>query len=195
VPIKKNEHRSCRSEGTSFVVWENAGKRREQTPPQEDTDMTTNAFYTTDAAAKTTMSPLRSKATRYAPATARTVLGLVFFVFGLNGFLSFIPPPPEPMPEGAVALGTAFMSSGYLFQLIKGTEVLGGLLLLCARFVPLGLVLLAPIVVNILAFHLWLLPSGTGFSLLLVGLELYLAWAYRQAFAPLLAARAQPAGR
>jgi uncharacterized membrane protein YphA (DoxX/SURF4 family) len=158
--------------------------------------MATNALYTTDNdATQATKSTLRAKLTRYAPATARTVLGLVFFVFGLNGFLNFIPPPTEPMPEGAVALGTAFMSSGYLFHLIKGTEVLGGLLLLTSRFVPLALVLLAPVVVNILAFHLWLLPSGTGLSLVLLGLEVYLAWAYRQAFAPLLVARAEPARR
>jgi uncharacterized membrane protein YphA (DoxX/SURF4 family) len=136
-----------------------------------------------------------SRITRYAPATARIVLGLVFFVFGLNGFSNFIPPPTEPMPEGAVTLGTAFMSSGYLFQLIKGTEVLAGLLLLSNRFVPLALVVLAPVVLNILAFHLWLLPSGTGLSLVLVGLELYLAWAYRRAYAPLLEPRTTPTGR
>jgi hypothetical protein len=158
--------------------------------------MATNAVYTTETnATQATPSPLRSKLTRHAPATARTVLGLVFFVFGLNGFLGFIPPPTEPMPEGAVALGTAFMGSGYLMQLIKGTEVIGGLLLLTARFVPLGLVLLAPVVVNILAFHLWLAPSGTGLAVVLLGLEVYLAWAYRPSFAPLLVARAQPARR
>jgi uncharacterized membrane protein YphA (DoxX/SURF4 family) len=158
--------------------------------------MATNALYTTEnEAPQASTSTHRSKLARYAPPTARIVLGLVFFVFGLNGFLNFIPPPTEPMPEGAVALGTAFMSSGYLFQLIKGTEVLAGLLLLSSRFVPLALVLLAPVLVNILAFHLWLLPSGTAFSLVLIGLEGYLAWAYRQAFAPLLVARAEPARR
>jgi hypothetical protein len=116
-------------------------------------------------------------------------------VFGLNGFLNFIPPPPDPMPERAVQLGAAFTSSGYLLQLIKGTEVLCGLLLLCNRFVPLALVVLAPVVVNIVAFHLWLVPSGMGLSLAVLGLELYLAWAYRRAFAPLLTARAAVAGR
>jgi uncharacterized membrane protein YphA (DoxX/SURF4 family) len=128
---------------------------------------------------------------RHLPSVARVLLGLCFFAFGLNGFLSFIPPPTEPMPEGAVKLGTAFMESGYLFQLIKGTEVVAGLLLLCNRFVPLALVVLAPVVVNILAFHVWLLPSGTGLALALLALTLYLAWAHRQAYAPLLAARAQ----
>jgi hypothetical protein len=150
--------------------------------------MATNALYTApDATTVTSRSLLR-----HAPATARVVLGLAFFVFGLNGFLSFIPPPTEPMPEGAVALGTAFMTSGYLMQLIKGTEVLVGLLLLANRFVPLALTLLAPVLVNILAFHVFLMPSGTGLSVVLLGLELYLAWAYRSAFAPLLVARATP---
>jgi hypothetical protein len=51
------------------------------------------------------------------------------------------------------------------------------------------------VIVNIVAFHLWLLPSGTGLSVVLLGLELFLAWAYRQAYAPLLAARSAPMGR
>lgn len=135
-------------------------------------------------------SPAVRVVARHLPTVARVLLGLCFFVFGLNGFLSFIPPPTEPMPEGAVKLGTAFMESGYLFHLIKGTEVAAGLLLLCNRFVPLALVVLAPVVLNIVAFHVWLLPSGTGLSLVLAALTLYLSWVYRQAYAPLLAARA-----
>jgi uncharacterized membrane protein YphA (DoxX/SURF4 family) len=153
--------------------------------------MATNALYTTDVQP----TARRTAIARHAPTAARFLLGAVFFVFGLNGFLSFIPPPPDPMPEGAVKLGEAFMSSGYLLQLIKGTEVLAGLLLLCNRFVPLALIVLAPVVVNIVAFHLWLAPSGMGLALAVLGLELYLAWAHRQAFAPLLEARAPVAGR
>lgn len=136
-------------------------------------------------------SPVRAIA-RFAPATARCLLGGMFFVFGLNGFLNFIPPPTEPMPAGAVSFSVALMNSGYMFQFIKGTEVLAGLLLLCNRFVPLALVILAPIVLNILAFHLWLLPSGTGLSFAILALQLYLAWAHRRAIAPLLTARSAP---
>jgi uncharacterized membrane protein YphA (DoxX/SURF4 family) len=138
----------------------------------------------------TTTTSKRALIARYAPTVTRVILGLVFFVFGLNGFLNFIPPPTEPMPEGAVSLGVAFMNSGYLMQFIKGTEVLCGLLLLANRFVPLALVVLAPIVLNILAFHLFLLPSGTGMALFILALQLHLAWAHRRAFAPLLTARA-----
>ena len=70
-----------------------------------------------------------TKAKAIATTAARILLGLVFFVFGLDGFLHFVPQPTTPPPEGAMALGIAFMKSGYLFQLIKGTEVLVGALL------------------------------------------------------------------
>jgi hypothetical protein len=62
--------------------------------------------------------------------------------------------------------------------------------LLSNRFVPLALVVLSPIVLNILAFHLFLEPSGTGLAVTILALELYLAWAHRRTYAPLLAARA-----
>jgi len=131
---------------------------------------------------------------RYAVAVARIALGLIFFVFGLNGFLNFIPQPPPatPIPEAAMSLGMAFMKSGYLFQLIKGTEVLGGLLLLGNRFVPLALALLAPVVVNIFAFHAFLLSDGIVLATVILALEIGLAWAYRKAYRPMLAARVQP---
>jgi uncharacterized membrane protein YphA (DoxX/SURF4 family) len=152
---------------------------------------------TTDSMTETTSTTsTTSKAGvigRYAPVVARFLLGAVFFVFGLNGFLNFIPPPPDGVPEGAMKLGMAMMETGYLFQFIKGTEVLCGLLLLCNRFVPLALVVLAPIVLNILAFHLFLASDGTGLSVVILALQLYLAWGYRQAFAPLLTARTAPA--
>ena len=123
------------------------------------------------------------------PTVARLLLGLVFFVFGLNGFLGFLPQPPL---EGSAA---AFMgglgAAGYLFPLLKGTEVLAGALLLGNRFVPLALTLLAPIIVNIALFHLLLAP-GIGMVLFLVGTELYLAWSYRSAFRGVLSARAVP---
>jgi hypothetical protein len=122
------------------------------------------------------------------PTAARLLLGLVFFVFGLNGFLHFLPMPPEPARAGAF-LG-ALAATGYMFPLIKGTEVLGGLLLLGGRWIPLGLTVLAPVIVNIVAFHAVLAPAGIGLPLVILALEIYLAWIYRQAFAPMLQARA-----
>jgi hypothetical protein len=119
----------------------------------------------------------------------------VFFVFGLNGFLNFLPQPSTPMPEGAVAFVGALVQSGYMLQLIAGVQVVAGALLLSNRFVPLALVLLAPVVVNILAFHAFLAPSGVGFAVVVLAMEVYLAWVYRQAYRSTLAMRAAPASK
>ncbi len=120
-------------------------------------------------------------------------MGLLFFVFGLNGFLNFIPQPKTPMPEGAVSLLGGFMKSGYMFPLIFGTQLMVGVMLLANRFVPLALALIAPVIVNIIAFHLFLEPSGIAPGAVVLALEAYLAWAYRQAYRPMLAPRATPA--
>jgi uncharacterized membrane protein YphA (DoxX/SURF4 family) len=124
------------------------------------------------------------------PTTVRVLLGLVFFVFGLNGFLQFLPQPPMPAGAGTFVGGLA--STGYFFPLLKATEVSAGVLLLRNRFVPLALTLLAPIVVNIAAFHLFLAPNPVMVGFLLVA-EIYLAWTYREAFRGVLASRAVPA--
>jgi len=81
------------------------------------------------------------------------------------------------------------MKSGYLFPLIKVTEVVGGVFLLANRCVPFALVLLAPLVVNIFAVHAFLMPEGLAVASALVVLEAYLGWAYRAAFRPLFALR------
>ncbi|MCA9648312.1 MAG: DoxX family protein [Myxococcales bacterium] len=122
------------------------------------------------------------------PVVARTLLGLVVFVFGLNGFLGFIPQPP--LSEDAGAFMGALAATGYMFPLIKGTEVVAGLLLLSGRFVPLALVLLAPVLVNITLFHVVLAPVNMGLVVVLLALELYLAWGYRDAFRGVLQAHA-----
>jgi uncharacterized membrane protein YphA (DoxX/SURF4 family) len=123
----------------------------------------------------------------YLPAVARVFLGLVFTVFGLNFFLHFLPMPPAP-PRAAAFAGALF-ASGYLFPLLKVTEVASGLLLLSNRFVPLALTLLAPVLVNILGFHLFVQRGGFGLPLGLLAAEVYLAWKYRAAYAPMLHAR------
>lgn len=124
---------------------------------------------------------------RFAPTTVRLLLGVLFFVFGLNGFLGFIPQPPHPESAGAF-LG-ALAATGYMFPLIKGTEVVAGALLLSNRFVPLALVLLAPVIVNIVAFHAVLDPAGLPIALVVLALELGAAWLYRDAYRSVLAAR------
>ena len=129
---------------------------------------------------------------RFLPAAARILMGLLFSVTGLNGFLNFLPQPSTPMPEGAVAFFGAMLHTGYLFPLVMGTELLVGALLLVNRFVPLALALLAPVIVNIVAFHAFLAPSGLGKAGVLLALEIYLAWAYRKAYHPMLSLRTTP---
>jgi uncharacterized membrane protein YphA (DoxX/SURF4 family) len=127
-----------------------------------------------------------SSVARVLPVIARVLMGLMFFVFGLNGFIHFIPQPKD-MPEGAGALFGAFMNSGYMVPLIFTTQVLCGALLLINRFVPLALALIAPVIVNIVLFHAFLAPSGLPMAFVVLALELYLAWSYRRAFAPMCA--------
>lgn len=114
----------------------------------------------------------------------RWALGLFFVVFGLNGFFHFIPPPAD-LPEAAVNFFGALAATGYMLPLIKGTELVGGALLLCTSTAPLGLILLAPVVVNIVLFHLFLAPSGLVFSLVIAAVNLFVAWRWRCAFAGL----------
>jgi uncharacterized membrane protein YphA (DoxX/SURF4 family) len=121
---------------------------------------------------------------RVLPTAARLFLGLVFTVFGLNFFLHFLPMPAAP-PRAAAFAGALF-ASGYLFPLLKATEVVAGLLLLGGLFVPLALAVLAPIVINIVGFHLFLEPSGLPLPLVVLVVEIYLANTYRAAFAPML---------
>jgi uncharacterized membrane protein YphA (DoxX/SURF4 family) len=127
---------------------------------------------------------------RIATHGARVVLGLIFFVFGLNGFLHFIPQPPMSGPPENF-LG-ALIATGYLFPLLKATEVVSGALLLSGRLVPLALVLLAPVIVNIVAFHLFLAPSGLPVPIVVLVLESFLAHSFWSAFAGVMRVRAEP---
>ncbi|MGH9380799.1 MAG: DoxX family protein [Thermoanaerobaculia bacterium] len=131
--------------------------------------------------------------TRFLPAIARVLMGVPLIVFGLNGFLNFIPPPPAPLPEGAMAFLGALVQTGYMMQLIAVTHLIVGVLLLANRFVPLAIALFAPFMVNSIAFHSFLERSGLPMAIAFLVLELYLAWKYREAFRPMLKARAHVA--
>ncbi len=122
---------------------------------------------------------------RFSAAASRTVLGLVFVVFGLNFFLHFIPQPPAP--PAAAAFAGALFASGYVFPLVKTIEIVAGALLLARVAVPFALVLLAPIIVNIVAFHAVLAPGGLPLALVVLAAELHQAWVNRRAYAPLFA--------
>jgi uncharacterized membrane protein YphA (DoxX/SURF4 family) len=147
--------------------------------------MTTSTFAPA-ASFSTTLASING----YFAPCARVVLGLVFLVCGLDGFLHFIPQPTELPGESAMAFAIGLIKTGYMFPLIKGTEVVVGALLLANRLVPLALVVLAPVVVNIFAFHVFLAPEGTAIASAIVVLEIYLAWIYRRAYRPLFALRA-----
>jgi hypothetical protein len=114
-------------------------------------------------------------------------------VFGLNGFLNFMTLPE--MPEAAGDFMGALAATGYMFPLIKLVEIAGGVLLLLGRHVPLALVLLAPGIVNIALFHVFLAPAGLMMAALLVALQLYLAWSFRDVFRPMLNSRSTPTAK
>lgn len=121
---------------------------------------------------------------RFATHVARILLGLLFFVFGLNGFLHFAPLPP--LPEKASAFMQAILATGYLMPLIKGVETITGALLLANIAVPFALVLLAPIHLNILLFHAYLTPPDAwGMSIVFSLLHIFVMWRYRDYYRPL----------
>jgi putative oxidoreductase len=118
---------------------------------------------------------------KYVIIIARILLGLVFVVFGLNGFLHFMGPMPV-IPGDAGAFIGALVNSGYIY-VIAGLEVIGGLLLLLgARFVALGLTLLGPVIVNIMLFHIFFVPDGLLMGCIISALALFLLWVYRFKF-------------
>lgn len=117
---------------------------------------------------------------KYVIIIVRVLLGLMFAVFGSNAFLHFIPMPPMEGPAGAF-IG-ALVSSGYIY-VIALLQVVGGLLLLIGgRFVPPGLTLLGPVIVNIMLYHIFLDTSGLVMACVISILALFLLWVYRFKF-------------
>lgn len=112
------------------------------------------------------------------PLIARVIMGAIFLVFGLNGFFHFIQMPPLPDQAGAFMGGLA--KSGYFFPFLKICEIVAGILLLTGAMVPFALILLAPIIINILLFHLFLAPGGLVMAIVLCLLEIYLAFFSKQ---------------
>jgi putative oxidoreductase len=115
---------------------------------------------------------------------ARILLGLMFVVFGSNIFLQFIPMPPQK-PSLATDFSKALMESHYVY-VVGFLQVAGGLLLLIGRYVPLGLTLLGPVIVNILCFHIFMDRSGLPMAIVVAVLALFLLWRYRANFAGLV---------
>jgi len=115
---------------------------------------------------------------------ARILLGLMFLVFGLNGFLNFLHMPMPPGPAGQY-MGVLFLS--HYLHVVFLLEVIGGVLLLSGQFIPLGLVLLGPVLFNVLLFHAFLFPAGFPPALFATLLWFIIFYGVRHAFAGIFA--------
>lgn len=120
---------------------------------------------------------------------ARIVLGLMFLVFGLNGFLQFIPMPP---PTGVAAQYFGVLAQTNYLVPVFLLQIAGGLLLLANRFVPLALILLGPVIINILLFHFLIEPAGTGNGVFVAVLWLIVFYSVRRAFSGIFIPKTNP---
>ncbi len=120
---------------------------------------------------------------------ARILLGAIFLIFGLNAIFMFIPMPAPVMSDQGTQLMGAFVAVGYFIPLLKAVEIICGFCLVVGVFVPLSLVVLAPVIIQILFFHLFLAPGGLLLAVVLAVLELSLLWSYRDSYRSLLKMR------
>lgn len=123
-----------------------------------------------------------------ASTVARYLAGAIFLIFGLNGFLHFIPMPP---PNGVAAQFMGALYVTHYLTLIFAVQVVGAVLLLVNRFVPLALAILAPVIVNILSFHALMAPSGLPLALFVAVLWATIFINVRPAFSGLFQSRLQ----
>jgi putative oxidoreductase len=117
---------------------------------------------------------------------SRVLLGLMFLIFGLNGFLNFIPAPP-PTGVAAQFIGAMFVS--HYLAAVFALEIVAGALLLANRFVLAALTILGPLLVNIVLFHAFMAPAGYAPAVSAIALWSILFIRERAAFVPLLAAK------
>ena len=118
---------------------------------------------------------------------ARLLLGLIFVVFGLNGFLNFL--KMGPMPSGLAGQFIAALAVSHYFWVVAALQIVGGALLLVNHYVPLGLVLLGPVIVNIILYHLFLNPAGMLTAIVVAILWLIVFYAHRQYFSGIFVQR------
>ena len=119
---------------------------------------------------------------------ARYLAGVIFLVFGLNGFLSFI---PLPLPTGIAGQFMAVLYASHYLWVIFAFQLVAGVLLLANRYVPLAVAMLAPVIVNILTFHVLMAPSGLPLALFVTILWVVMFVEVRPAFAGLLRSRSE----
>jgi putative oxidoreductase len=118
---------------------------------------------------------------------ARLLLGLISVVFGLNGFLNFLSMGPIPTGLAGEFIGALFLS--HYYWVVAALQIAGGVLLLVNRFVPLALVLLGPVIVNIICYHLFLNHAGAPLAIVVTVLWFIVFYAHRQYFAGIFARR------
>ena len=121
---------------------------------------------------------------------ARYLLGLMFLVFGLNGFLHFIPQPP---PTGLALQYLTVLTESHYMVAVFLLQIIGGVLLLANRFVPIALVLLGPVIANILLYHALMAPAGIPPGLLALILWLIVFYSVRSAFTGVFVPRVETA--
>src|SRR5262249_28865212 len=126
---------------------------------------------------------------RTASVIARYLTGLIFLVFGLNGFLHFIPLPP---PGGIAGQFMGALYVSHYLWVIFAFQVIAGVLLLVNRYRPLAVAGLAQVIVNILAFHALMEPSGLPLALFVAVLWAVIFVDVRPAFSGLFQSRLQP---
>jgi putative oxidoreductase len=119
---------------------------------------------------------------------ARLLLGLIFFVLGLNGFLNFI--SMGPMPTGLAGQFIGALVLSHYFWVVAALQIAGGALLLVNRYVPLALVLLGPVIVNIILYHVFLNPTGAPLAAVVVILWGIVFYSHRQYFSSIFVQRA-----
>ena len=126
---------------------------------------------------------------RTASTIARFLAGVIFLVFGLNGFLNFIPMPP---PGGIAGQFMGALYASHYLWVIFALQLIAGVLLLVNRYVPLAVAVLAPVIVNILSFHFLMAPSGLPLAFFVTILWALIFINVRPAFTGLFQARLQP---
>ena len=133
---------------------------------------------------------------RFVTLIARILLGLPFTVFGLNTVLMSVfdkafMPPPKDMPQASAAFFQTMTNTRFMLPLLGGVQLVSGLMILTGVMTPLGLTLLAPVIVHIVLFHHFVDPNGVSLAYALLAVELFLAFAYGPAFCGVLDPRAR----
>ncbi len=124
---------------------------------------------------------------KIAALVARILLGLIFVVFGLNGFLYFL--PMGPMPSGLAGQFIGALVQSHYQLVVAGLQVVGGALLLVNRYVPLALVILGPVIVNIFLFHAFMAPSGLPLAIVVIILWVIVFYRHREYFSGIFTQR------